>query len=166
MHSWTSAPHTFTRCQILPITPLLFLFLHSCISPVPLLSFPFPGLDEWRLPYSTIEAAHWGMPEMSGVSRRLVATSNTLHTPLASITSPYTFYILLSHTRTCIHSSSLPSLTFTEENLAWCKQKWMSLWESVLMWSCEDDKQKKKKKETLMCLYISTSLGYQIIVFN
>ncbi|KAF4111260.1 hypothetical protein G5714_008291 [Onychostoma macrolepis] len=40
-------------------------------------SFPFPELNEWKVPRSTMEAGLVGMLEMSGVSRRLVAMGNT-----------------------------------------------------------------------------------------
>lgn len=40
-------------------------------------SFPFPELNEWKVLCSTMEAGLVGMPEMSGVSRILVAMGNT-----------------------------------------------------------------------------------------
>lgn len=68
-------------------TPTLFFFCFSLPPCSVFFSFPFPGLNEWKVPRSTMEAGLVGMTEMSGVSRRLVAMGNT--PPMTSQTSTF-----------------------------------------------------------------------------
>ncbi|KAK2913671.1 hypothetical protein Q8A67_002070 [Cirrhinus molitorella] len=72
----------FFFCSSLPPCSLFF-------------SFPFPELNEWKVPRSTMEASLVGMPEMSGVSRRLVAMGNT--PPMTSQTVHSTHLLIPLH---------------------------------------------------------------------